>query len=101
MAELKSAYELAMEKLRAQGASEEATLSAQQKERIAELRREYQAKLAEREIMKGNRVARLPERTRPEELAERRREIEDEYGEERRALEEELEAKIREVREGR
>lgn len=51
----KSAYELAMERLRRkdreEGVDEVRPLTAAQKERIAELRREAQAKLAELEIL--------------------------------------------------
>jgi len=50
----KSAYELILERLkqkdRADGVTER-VLSAEQKEKIAELRRVYEAKLAEREIL--------------------------------------------------
>ena len=52
--EPKTAYELILERLkqkdRAEGVSERA-LSAKQKARIAELRKVYEAKLAEREIL--------------------------------------------------
>jgi hypothetical protein len=99
MAELKSAYELAMERLRARG-DDEKSLSPEQRDSIAEIRREYKAKLAEREIMKASRLGRLAERTRPEELEARRLEIEQEHADERRRLDEEMEAKIRDVREG-
>ncbi len=47
--ELKSAWEVALEKLQAQGNIVE-KLSAQKKETIAEIRRKYQAKVAEAEI---------------------------------------------------
>jgi hypothetical protein len=54
-APLKSAYELAMERLKAkdreEGIPEDAPLTDAQKERIAELRREAKAKLAEMEIL--------------------------------------------------
>jgi hypothetical protein len=53
--ELKSAYELAMERLRkkdaAAGKAPPRKLTPEQKERIAAIRQEYQAKLAEREIL--------------------------------------------------
>jgi len=51
----KSAFELAMERLKAQdkeaGVSEDAPLTAKQKEEIAEARRVASARLAEREIL--------------------------------------------------
>ena len=51
---LKSAYELAMERLDRKDADKggaPAALSAAQKKKIAEIRKEYGAKLAEREIL--------------------------------------------------
>jgi hypothetical protein len=52
---LKSAFELAMERLKAkdrdEGVLEEKPLTAAQKERIAEMRRDAKAKLAELEIL--------------------------------------------------
>ena len=58
---LKSAYELAMERLRAKdreaGIDEPAPLTDEQKETIAELRRTAKAKLAEIEIMHRKQVA--------------------------------------------
>ena len=52
---LKSAYELAMERLRdqdrEQGVEKTAPLTSEQKEAIAELRREAEAKLAELQIL--------------------------------------------------
>jgi len=81
---LKSAYELAMEKLTrkdkesAPGSAAPEKLSADQKEEIAEIRREVQAKLAELEILfkSERRTARGdPERTvRIEETYRRDRE---------------------------
>jgi hypothetical protein len=58
---LKSAFELAMERLKAkdrdEGVLEEKPLTKAQKERIAELRRDAQAKLAELEILHRKNVA--------------------------------------------
>ena len=58
---LKSAFELAMERLKARdvadGVEEEAPLTQAQKARIAELRGEAQAKLAELEILHRKNVA--------------------------------------------
>jgi len=58
---LKSAYELAMERLQAEdrkkGVVKRAPLTASQKKRIAELRQEGQAKLAELEILRDKRLA--------------------------------------------
>ena len=58
---LKSAYELAMERLKAkdreEGVEESGPLTAAQKKKIAELRQEAQAKLAELEILHKKNLA--------------------------------------------
>lgn len=51
MGELKSAWELAMEKAKKMGGEEAVFLSANQKEEIAEIRKIYAARIAEVEIL--------------------------------------------------
>ncbi len=52
MAELKSAWEIALEKSKKMGGEEDLVrLSSNQKEEIAEIRRVYEAKMAEVEIL--------------------------------------------------
>jgi hypothetical protein len=96
--ELKSAYELAMERLRAkekeEGIEEQHPLTNEQKQAIAALREEGRAKLAELEILhKKNRAAALAD---PAKLAE----VEEHYGIDRRRAEEAMEAKIARIRRG-
>lgn len=93
----KSALEIAMEKLRRRDAERgEATaiLTARQKEEIAELRRFYQAKLAEREI--------LYQSERRKVLAAADREaitaLEEGFRRDRARLEDEMESKVGAVR---
>ncbi len=94
--EPKSAYELAMERLRAKdraaGIDEPKTLTEKQKQRIAELRREAKAKIAELEIFRSGRIAEAG--GDPEKLAE----IEDHYRIDRERIESRQEAEIRKVR---
>ncbi len=94
---LKSAYELAMERLKAkdreQGIEDEKPLTDRQKREIARLRQETKAKLAEIEILYRERVQKAP----PEEAA-KLREIEEEYRRERARAEERLEAAIARLR---
>jgi hypothetical protein len=58
---LRSSYELAMERLRAQdresGVEEPRPLTDEQKQAIARLRQDHKAKLAELEILQGDKVA--------------------------------------------
>jgi len=51
MAELKSAWELAMEKTKNVGGEEAVTLTADEKREIAEIRKKSEAKIAEAEII--------------------------------------------------
>ena len=51
MAELKSAWELAMEKTKNVGGEDAVSLTADQKREIAEIRKKYEAKIAEAEII--------------------------------------------------
>ncbi|RME70865.1 MAG: hypothetical protein D6781_05510 [Verrucomicrobia bacterium] len=54
---MKSAYELAMERLRASDPDETVELTAEQKARLAEIDKVYQGKIAEREIFLKQRLA--------------------------------------------
>lgn len=94
---LKSAYELAMERLRAgdrkRGVEPDKPPSDSQKARIAELRQEARAKLAEIEIL--HRKQRSLE-AEPEKLAE----IDEHYRIDRARVESQLEAAITRVKRG-
>jgi hypothetical protein len=94
--EPKTAYELILERLkkqdRAEGASER-VLSGEQKERIAELRRVYEAKLAEREILHQSARARAADLEELEKL-------EQDYRRDRERISAERDRKIDEVRGG-
>ena len=96
-APLKSAYELAMERLRAEdreaGAEERKPLTREQKETIAELRQKAKARLAEIEILHRKEVAAA---TEPEKLAE----LEERYEIDRRRVDTRLEADVARVRRG-
>lgn len=99
--ELKSAYELAMEKLARKdkesgsGAAGMAKLTARQKKRIAEIRSEVEAKLAEREILFKSEMR----KARGEMAATEA--IEEAYRRDRERLLSRQEERIREVKEGK
>ena len=91
---LKSAYELAMERLRkkdAEAGIEQRELTSEQKTAIAELRSFYEAKLAQEDIMHRSALARTLDPLERERLVE-------EHGRERDRLVSEREAKIARVR---
>lgn len=92
----KSAYEIAMEKLRAKDAATGEPpgrkLTSAEKKKIAEIRRFYDSKLAEREILfNGERARALDD---PEKL----KETEEGYRLDRRRLESERDLKIGRIR---
>ena len=96
---LKSAYELAMERLRAkdreEGVEESKPLTSDQKKRIAELRGEAQAKLAELEILHKKNLAATSDD--PEAI----RKLEENYRVDRGRAESRLETEIAKVKRGR
>ena len=93
----KSAYELAMERLRKkdkEAGVEERTVTDEQKAAIAEIRKVYEAKLAEREILHQSERRKAAS---PEALAQ----VEEEYRRDRERIGDERDRKIEKAREGR
>jgi len=92
---MKSAYELALERLEKQGIERprEETFGDELREKIADVRRKAEAKLAELEILHQNRLKTIYEPAK-------RQEEEEEYVRERRRIEDERERKIEELRQG-
>jgi hypothetical protein len=95
--ELKSAVELAMERLRKRDAESEdgapRPLTARQKKRIAEIRQEYKAKLAERELLYQS------ERAGAQGDPEAMERAEGSYRRDREFLEKQRQTRIQEVKE--
>jgi hypothetical protein len=89
---MKSAYELAMERLNKSAPVEK--LNAAQKTEIAELNEKYQARIAERELFLKDKIAEAIGKGAYEEVGE----IERQLSSERKALNEELEEKKEAVR---
>ena len=90
----KSAYELALERLRRkdrEAGIEERPLTDEQRARIADVRRVYDARLAEREILHQGELRRVRE-------LEERDKLEEQYRRERERLVSERDRKIDEVR---
>lgn len=93
---MKSAYELAMERLKA-SEPDAAPLTAEQKERLAELDLRYKAKIAEREIFLRKALDEAAERGEGEEVEKIRQQMVNE----RARLEDEREAEKEKVRRAR
>ena len=90
---MKSAYELALERLEQQGISRprEEAFGDDALQKIAEVRRQAEAKLAELEILHRDRLRKIPEPAK-------RQEEEEEYVRERRRIEEDRNRKIDKLR---
>ena len=90
----KSAYELAMERLRkkdAEAGIEQKPLTDEQRAAIAETRNFYEAKLAEREVLHQSSLAKTPD-------PEARAALEQDYRRDRERLNSERDAKIEKIR---
>ena len=99
MAGMKSALELAMEKLNARQAEESpASLTEAQRQEISDLRKQYEAKIAEKEIMLQSEIRQLVQRRPPQEAMAAAHELREKFQQTKKALQEEVEAKIAAVR---
>ncbi|HSS79326.1 MAG TPA: hypothetical protein VLV54_21575 [Thermoanaerobaculia bacterium] len=90
---MKSAYELALERMEKQGIERprEETFSDEAREQIAEARRKAEASLAELEILHKDRLKTIYDPAK-------RQEEEEEYRRDRRRIEDQRERKIEELR---
>ncbi|PIQ96485.1 MAG: hypothetical protein COV67_09325 [Nitrospinae bacterium CG11_big_fil_rev_8_21_14_0_20_56_8] len=95
MSGLKSAIELSMERSGSSGAKK---LSEAQKKEIAEIRKEYQARIADKDVTLQTRLNHLGDRTHPEEIHAAAEAMKEEFFREKKALEEEMEKTIETVR---
>jgi hypothetical protein len=100
MAGMKSALELAMEKINAQKSQAEThvSLTDAQRQEISELRKQYDAKIAEKDIMLQADIRQLVQRHPPQEALAAAQELREKFQQTKTALLEELEAKITTVR---
>ena len=99
MAGMKSALELAMEKLKARQPEESTVaLTEAQRQEISDLRQQYEAKIAEKEIMMQSEIRQFVQRRPPQEAMAAAHELREKFQHTRKALQEELEAKIAAVR---
>ncbi len=96
MSGLKSAWELSLEKSDKMdpGLKKRKKLTQKQKEQISEIRKDYKAKIADKEITLQYKLQNLADRTPPEQLQEVAEQLKQEFAEEKEALEKELEGKI-------
>ena len=96
---MKSALELAMQKVNArQERVPVASLTEDQRREIGELRKQCEAKIAEKEIMMQAEIRRLVRQRPPQEAAVKVHELQAQLQEIKKVLQEELEAKVSALR---
>lgn len=100
MSGLKSAWELSLEKSdklvpELKGKKK---LNEQTKKEISEIRKEYTAKIADKDVTLQDRLNKLSQRTPPEEMELVSEELLRQFGDEKKVLEEEMESEIEAVR---
>ena len=101
MSGLKSAWGLSLEKSDklVPELKKQKKLSPAKKKEIAELRKEYKARIADLDVTLGEKLKKLPDRTPPEMIAGKTEELTSHFLEEKKALEDELEQRIQAIRE--
>lgn len=103
MSGLKSAWELSMEKSDKMipGLKNKKKLTDAEKKKIDAIRKEYQARIADKEVMLQHKLKNLAERTRPENLHAAAGQLKREFAEDKQRLEKEMEGKIEAIHESR
>ena len=96
---MKSALELAMQKVNArQERAPVAPLTEAQRREIGELRKQYEAKIAEKEIMMQAEIRRTVRERPPQQAAVKVIELQTRFQESKKALQAELESKVAALR---
>lgn len=99
---MKSALEIAMEKTKhISGEGERGPLTEEQKTKIAELRREYESKIAQEEIMMKSEVGKLGPAASSEEGKAYLQMVREKFASAKNRLTETMEKKIEQVRSGK
>ena len=100
MSGLKSSWELSLERSEdlVPELKSQKKLTKKQKEEIADIRKDYTAQIADRDVTMQDKVRKLSDRVPPEEIAESKRLLETQFREEKQTLEEEMEKEIESIR---
>jgi len=100
MSGLKSSWELSLERSDdlVPELKSKKKLTKKQKEQIAEIRKEYAAKIADIDVTIQDKIRKLPDRVPLEEIAEAKNKLETQFREEKASLNEEMEKEIESIR---
>ena len=100
MSGLRNAWEISLEKTDKSDpdSKKRKALTDDQKHAIAEIRKEYKAKLADIDISLQFKLGKLADRTPPDELESASGMLKEEYGKDKKNIESEMESKIEAIR---
>ena len=100
MSGLKSAWELSLERSEklVPELKHKKKITKKQKEMISEIRKEFKAKIADKDIMLQDKLRKVHDQNPPEEIQMLIEELKNKFMEEKKAFEEEMEKKIESAR---
>ena len=100
MSGLKSSWELSLERSDdlVPELKSKKKLTKKQKDQIAEIRKDFTAQIADRDVTMQDKVRKLSDRVPPEEIADAKMKLEAQFRDDKQSLEEEMEKEIESIR---
>mgnify|MGYP003972634129 FL=1 len=100
MSGLKSSWELSLERSEdlVPELKSKKKLTKKKKDQIAEIRIDFTAKIADRDVTMQDKVRKLSDRVPPEEVADAKMKLEAQFRDDKQSLEEEMEKEIESIR---
>ena len=100
MSGLKSSWELSLERSDdlVPELKSKKKLTKKQKDQIAEVRKDFAAQVADRDVTMQDKVRKLSDRVPPEEVADAKMKLEVQFRDDKQSLEEEMEKEIESIR---
>ena len=100
MSGLKSSWELSLERSDdlVPELKSKKKLTKKQKDQIAEIRKDFTAQIADRDVTMQDKVRKLSDRVPPEEVADAKMKLEAQFRDDKQSLEEEMEKEIESIR---
>ena len=100
MSGLKSSWELSLERSDdlVPELKSKKKMTKKQKDKIAEIRKDFAAQIADRDVTMQDKVRKLSDRVPPEEVADAKMKLEVQFRDDKQSLEEEMEKEIESIR---
>ena len=100
MSGLKSSWELSLERSEdlVPELKSKKKLTKKKKDQIAEIRIDFTAQIADRDVTMQDKVRKLSDRVPPEEVADAKMKLESQFRDDKQSLEEEMEKEIESIR---